>query len=319
MNILIFFYKIEIYLKIHLFKLNRMDNFINKKRVLNKTLERIAITCGDAGENHQGMSMEGNLGEEGTGFTITDLKNIKKYLEERGKECEYIDLYNTKEAGLYNTKEAGVLILRNYISEDDIQKLYDELTSVEWDTKYYDTRRQKVLNKNARENLLFLKGKSQEPDYENKKGRIVDINSLPQFNLVLDNLFEIINKETNGKATNLIAEGNRYLKQKIVNNKLKKVNHGIGWHGDAERRKVICISIGGKNFPMYWQWFYKHKPINDKPFKILLNSGDIYIMSEEAVGQKWKNSSQYTLRHCAGHENFTKYKKEWIEYLENKK
>jgi hypothetical protein len=115
----------------------------------------------------------------------------------------------------------------------------------------------------------------------------------------------------------LIAEGNKYLKEKIVDGKIKKVKHGIGWHGDAERRKVACICIGGVSFPMYWQWFYKHKPINMEPFKVLLNSGDIYIMSEEAVGQMWKKSSIYTLRHCAGHENFTKYKKEWNLYLKN--
>lgn len=289
-----------------------MDNFINKQ--LNDKKERIAITCGDAGENHQGMMMEGSLGEEGSGFTINDLLNIKNYVESLGKKCEYIDLSNNKAVNKDgNKKESGVLILRNFLDDVICNELYKELTSVEWDTKYYDTRRKKVLNKNARENLLFLRGKSQKPDYENKKGTIVDIYSLPLFNKILDELFEIVNNETNGKAIDLIAEGNRYLKEKIVNGKLKKVNHGIGWHGDAERRKVICLSIGGINFPMYWQWFYKHKPINNKPFKITLNSGDIYIMSEEAVGQQWKSSSIYTMRHSAGHESFTKYKKEWLK------
>jgi hypothetical protein len=38
-------------------------------------------------------------------------------------------------------------------------------------------------------------------------------------------------------------------------------------------------------------------------------------MSENAVGTNWKHSSQYTMRHCAGHESFTKYKKEWITHL----
>ena len=54
---------------------------------------------------------------------------------------------------------------------------------------------------------------------------------------------------------------------------------------------------------------YKNKPINNEPFEIFLNSGDIYIMSEEAVGTNWKYSSQYTMRHCAGHESFTRYKR----------
>jgi len=36
---------------------------------------------------------------------------------------------------------------------------------------------------------------------------------------------------------------------------------------------------------MKLQWFYKHRPLNCKPFEVSLNSEDVYIMSEEAVGQ----------------------------------
>jgi hypothetical protein len=46
------------------------------------------------------------------------------------------------------------------------------MNSFEWDRKYYDTRRKKVLNKNARANVCFG-NVSVEPDYENKKGRVV--------------------------------------------------------------------------------------------------------------------------------------------------
>ena len=35
-----------------------------------------------------------------------------------------------------------------------------------------------------------------------------------------------------------------------------------------------------------------------------LNHGDIYIMSEKAVGYDWKMSSIYTLRHAAGSKSF---------------
>ena len=201
-----------------------MDNYIMKKNKFNPKLERIAITCGDAGENHQGMKMEGQLVNVGSGFNINDLNNIKSCIEELNINCEMINLSNNN----IKNKEAAVLIIRNFINEELINDLYSELTSIKWDNKYYDTRRKKVLNKNARENLLFLRGKSQEPDYENKKGRIVDIYSLPIFNELLDRIFSIINDQTNGKAENLIAEGNRYLKQKIINNKLKNVKHGIG-------------------------------------------------------------------------------------------
>lgn len=229
--------------------------------------ERIAITCGDAAENHTGMEMLGNVGEKGSGFTISDLKQIKKRLEKNGIQCDYIDLRNDEAVEMQKKgyksiktnkkKEAGVLILRNYISENKIEKIYNELSNIEWDKKYYDTRRKTVLNKHARENLIFLKGRNQEPDYENKKGRIVDLNNLENLNSMMDKLFNTINKETGGKAKNLIGEGNRYYTIKDG----KKVKNGIGWHGDAERRKVICFCIGGINYCMKWQWFYKNKPV----------------------------------------------------------
>ena len=94
--------------------------------------ERIAITCGDAGENHAGMEMLGKLGEEGSGFTIKDLKNIKKYVEKNGKKCDYYDLSNneaviikrngTKLERINKKKKAGVLILRNFLNEKQVRK-----------------------------------------------------------------------------------------------------------------------------------------------------------------------------------------------------
>ena len=298
----------------------KMAQSVNK---LNPNLERIAITYGDAGENHAGMEMVGKLGGEGTGFTTNELLKIKNSLEngDNSFKCDYYNLSNPEAVEVQkkgekwvkteNIKKAGVLVIRNFINDEKVEKIYEEITSVEWDTKYYDTRRKKVLNKLARENVVFLDGKSQEPDYENKKGRIIDWSKLDEFKELSDTLFGIINSNTDNKGNNMIAEGNRYLKEKVG----KKVKNGIGWHGDAERRKVMCASIGGVDYSMKWQWFYKHNPINMTPFEVILNSGDVYIMSEEAVGQQWKSSATYTLRHCAGHESYTNYKKEWITAL----
>ena len=71
-----------------------------KKQEMNTKLdpysERIAITCGDAGENHAGMEMLGNLGAEGSGFTTKDLLNIKAFVEELKCKCDYYDLSNNE-------------------------------------------------------------------------------------------------------------------------------------------------------------------------------------------------------------------------------
>jgi hypothetical protein len=83
---------------------------------------------------------------------------------------------------------------------------------------------------------------------------------------------------------------------------LKKT--GIGFHGDTERVIVICITIGGGgDYPMRWQWFKDGMPVG-KHIDIKLNDGDVYIMSEKAVGSDWKLSSLYTLRHSAGAEKY---------------
>ena len=70
------------------------------------------------------------------------------------------------------------------------------------------------------------------------------------------------------------------------------------------------------NYPMRWQWFQKSKPVG-RPFDILLNDGDVYIMSEKAVGKDWKKSSHFTLRHAAGKKyvSLAKWQKREFERL----
>ena len=57
--------------------------------------ERIAITLGDAGENHAGMEMIGVRGDIGSGFTSEDLLIIQSKLSKY--ETEFINLSNYKD------------------------------------------------------------------------------------------------------------------------------------------------------------------------------------------------------------------------------
>jgi alkylated DNA repair dioxygenase AlkB len=271
--------------------------------------ERIALTLGDAGENHVGNQMLGEKGEIGSGFTVNDLNIIKSRYEELGYTCEYVDLSSTLNNASNNGRtgdisdwgfNAGVLIIRRFVKKVDRIKLYGEVTSMEWDRKYYDTRRKKVLNKHARGNLVFVDGFEQEPDYENKKGRVVDIKSLETLDRVKTSLLDGIsisleNSDSTTKSISYICEGNRYYD-------LKKC--GIGYHGDKERTRVICLSLGVDNYPMNWVWFYRSKPIAP-PTEVRLNSGDVYIMSEKAVGYDWAKKVFPTLRHAAGARKYT--------------
>jgi hypothetical protein len=59
----------------------------------------------------------------------------------------------------------------------------------------------------------------------------------------------------------------------------------IGWHGDEESLIAVGarFGYGANDFPLKFQWYMKGKPIGCEG-KIELHTGDVYIMSEKAVG-----------------------------------
>lgn len=85
---------------------------------------------------------------------------------------------------------------------------------------------------------------------------------------------------------------------------------GIGFHGDEERNLVFGGSIGSK--PRYIEWcrFLNAKPYKDPAdgkfyvYRMRLNPGDAYIMSEWAAGITWKDKKNVTIRHRAGSRAF---------------
>lgn len=172
----------------------------------------------------------------------------------------------------------------------DSEKLKAELDNLNWDKKALMYGR--VVNKNARHNLCFA-DVSQEADYKSGKGTVIPFDSVPCLATVRGRLSEFLG----ASGENLFAEGNYYFDLK---------NCGIGFHGDSERRKVVAMRVGASN-PIVFQWFFKNNPVGI-PIRIDLNDGDMYIMSDKAVGNDWKKSSIYTLRHAAGAEKFLKYK-----------
>jgi hypothetical protein len=245
----------------------------------------ITITFGDCSENNVGMEKIGNMSENG--YTSNELNIISSYFEE--KEIEKIDLTDYLGHNMYNGRKPELLIIRNAI--ENHAEIFTELNNLEWDSRYYDTRRQKVLNKHARTNLCFSNF-SQTADFENKKGTVVNYNTLPQLSIAKNIIIQSINE------TNLECEGNKY--QDINKN-------GIGWHGDAERKKVIGLRLGA-SMPICFNWFKDSKSIGTT-FSTNINSGDIYIMSEKTTGYDWKKRSIYTLRHSAGSDKYTKLTK----------
>ena len=259
---------------------------------MNFNNQAICITAGEQSENHAGMEINGN-GLCQNGFTIHELEKIQKKLEEKKIQSEYIRLDSfLEEKDKEGVEPAGLLFIRNGVEQltgenpDDFLK---EQTCFEWDTKYWDQRRQKVLNKRARYNVCYGENQ-QNPDYENKKGTIIGYEKVPILQKWKNCLYDFFGE----KANNLEVEGNLYYDTKKC---------GIGFHGDSERKKVIACSLG-ETRPIHWQWYERSKPIGPR-LEFVLNHGDMYIMSEKTTGFDWKKRSKKTLRHAAG----TKYVK----------
>jgi len=56
---------------------------------------------------------------------------------------------------------------------------------------------------------------------------------------------------------------------------------------------------------MHYQWFLRGVPVGDRII-LPVDGGDIYVMSEKAVGTDWKKKKIFTLRHATGCEKFTR-------------
>jgi hypothetical protein len=241
----------------------------------------------DRAENHAGMQIIGNMAEKG--FTLEELNDCKARFENEKVKCELINLNDY--APEHKTDPAYVLVIRNGINHllKDIKKnandMFKELTSLEWDTKALMYGR--VVNKGARYNIC-LADKPQKADYAKGKGTIVEFKKVECTNYIREKISEYLDN-----ADELVGEGNYYYNKTC----------GIGWHGDAERRKVIGLKIGDVPELLY-HWYLNGKPIG-KTCKIKLNHGDIYVMSDKTVGFDWKKRSFPTLRHSTGGKKYT--------------
>jgi len=244
----------------------------------------VTITFGEVAENHVGMQKVGTMAAKG--FTMEEMEAAKEEFERRGMECEMVDLVQSLPEEVRGEVEAAaVLIVRGAIASRE-EEMMEELLAIEWDTKALMKGR--VVNKHARHNVCFDE-EGQEPEYEKGKGRVVAFDSVPEVQRLRDELPEYLGESARG----LKAEGNLYFD-------LKKC--GIGFHGDSERKMVVAVRLGAQ-MPLHYQWFKGFKPVGER-VRLMLEPGDMYVMSEKATGYDWKRSSIYTLRHAAGSEKY---------------
>ena len=267
------------------------------------------------------------------GFTIDELKLIKENMEAKGLVCEMINLNDALDEELKKqSMPASVLIIRGLMNAEGMSadELFHQLKTIKWDSFLVSTRSTEIQNKLARANLCFsdawdIPEYTQEKYEEYKNSKVWQNETLSQIyeaqqdyreqlgdrraKLTREEVFNakgtVVKWETFGElnkfkqfiennfgkhANKLVAEGNSYVNYKKC---------GIGYHGDSERMIVIAIRLG-KTFPMHFQWYKNSERIGKNIILPELKHGDVYIMSEKAVGKDWSLRSKITLRHAAG-------------------
>ena len=258
----------------------------------------MTLTFGDRAENHAGMQMLGKGAEDG--FTYEDLTRIRDYMGALGygHMCELIDLRELAAERPDEVPEpaaAYLLVMRHFLTQARADEIFEENMAFEWDKKLWNWKQKVVQNKRARHNVCY-DDVAQEADYEQGKGTIVAYSSVPATRDVARALPVLLGKKGEG----LVCEGNLYY---------DVAKTGIGWHGDAERKKVVGVRLG-ESIPLKFRWWYRNKSFGET-LTLPLFHGDAYIMSEKAVGWDWGCRVKHgpTLRHSAGCEKYTKVTK----------
>jgi hypothetical protein len=269
--------------------------------------QAFTITFGEVAENHIGQQKigESEQGNVKAGLSLSQLKEIQTKFNEMGVETKIVDLCQfargTEIEHDPNLGNASVLIARDgasaILSEigRSANDMYDEQLELPKDSKFYSPKHGGVVNKHARHNLCF-DDVGQEPDYENKKGTIVPFDEVLFTKTIREEIVELIDSPDTKVTDGILkAEGNYYYNPSKC---------GIGFHGDVERKIAVGLRLGVK-IPLHYQWYYKGNPVGER-CKLDLEHGDMYFMSEKAVGNDWKRRIIPTLRHAAGADSYLK-------------
>ena len=250
-------------------------------------MTRYAITFGEVAILHVGSKEVGK--KRNQGYTVDDLNLLHQNIS----NSEIFYLHDQLPEKYRSENQAAVLVIRNaanlILGTNGADKLLKEQKNINYDKKYFDYRRKKTLNKRARYNIVFgTQEILHSEDY--KIYSVKAFQNLPFLNQIRIRLHHFLGN----KAKNLNAEGNYYYENKS----------GIGFHGDSERKIVICLSLGDKSILRYAWRLPGTSEHYGNPIDISVEHGDIYIMSEKATGYDWKLRSKVRVVHAAGSDKY---------------
>ena len=261
-----------------------------------KPIHAAVLTFSCFAEGNVGMKIEQNqIAKDGKNRALdhndlTFLRNI--LLQEKVIPVGSDHSYALHYADSYDEPAAWCLVLKDGMRHLGVNKdrLLHEIQSVpEVDKQMLNTRQNKVMHKHKRHNFN-IGDKSVIADIPNGQSTLYNFNApflseAKKLRAVFSSWADKYEKRNLGTLKNLLAEANIYYADEY-----KKNNYcGIGYHGDAERpdSPVIGCNVGAERY-LSFRTFYKNRYFNDKETRIKLEHGDIYFMSQNAVGVNWK-------------------------------
>lgn len=258
------------------------DNFVCHYLTEIMDLFAAVWTFSHCAEGHVGHEIEKSKHPNPEAHSIETLESIKSDLEKKGAEVDWINLQRKE-----NEPEAAVMVLRNGlkhfgVSHDDLMQETNQLPFVD---KQYKGRDGKIKNKRARWNA---NGGDRHVDADIEKG----INTQYHFDEVpVLKAVRVALEALHPTLQHVLAEGNFYNKDGLIR-----------YHGDEERpcSPVVGVNLGQDRF-IDFRSFYRHAFYGEQ-IRINLHAGDIYFMSEHAVGIGWIKSTykKVIFRHRAG-------------------
>jgi hypothetical protein len=242
------------------------------------------ITFSEVVENGVGMQKTGQIAA--SGFSAAEMESARQrcIAKTSPDQVRLIDLHD--EAGLGSTQprddSAVVLHVQGAAAAFgvDEQVLLKELQHP-WDKQ--KKMKGQIKDSQARYNVCYG-DEPQSPDIEAGQGTIIPFQQVPEIDKIRNQLAGVLGC----KATALMAEGNFYHHRRA----------GIGFHGDAERRIVVAFRFGAP-LKLHFQAFQRFEPVGNRVELNNLQSGDMYVMGDKAVGNDWRKSVAMTWRHAA--------------------
>ena len=207
------------------------------------------------------------------------------------------ELHNIRDilpSTFYNIPDSYVLIMRSTFKSfsDEIIKVFTseesnniegQITGVNWDRERFHNGR--IVENKLNHKLLFndmYDGYKSFPNIEENIGTIYNsrrIESIRQLHILLESTM----------GSGLFIEGTSYY----------DINQCYTPFGQEKKKKKIIGLCIGNSIPLCFKWFHNTQITSDI-YKIILNHGDLFIMSEMAAGLNKESKTKLYIKHGFG-------------------